>query len=333
MSLLNEFRDDPVAFALKYPLTVPGPGIRMHFKEKSFLHDEEQVTGYQVAGAERIYWFDVGRMKGEPSMTEVQLQSGVDEELEPAYWLPWAEDQIIRTVLRPSGKATGSLEGVDPDYFFTAPLTGCSVFVEGPPDQPIVYHANAKRHSGTFATQLTRQQFLRLQQAKVEEMQKRFGAFSTQQEKQSRGEVRLGPGESGRQTSMLDYMSRAHSSEFSNELEEVVSAATKGEYTRIEIAGQKIVVTHAEGTVFGVRRKGDWTFYFQKRVRIQHLVNDYQSSVAKQGFLRYGVSWLNPFDYWNWAQQCWRVQAAMWLPLTCKEFWPEGDGQVVLRNG
>lgn len=82
--------------------------------------------------------------------------------------------------------------------------------------------------------------------------------------------------------------SRAHSSEFSNEFEEVVSAATKGKY---------------------------------------------QSSVSKQSYLRYGLSWLNPFDYWSWARQCWTVQAEMWLPLTCREFWPEGDGQVVLRNG
>lgn len=329
---LDDFRKNPVEFAKKYPLTVPGPGKTMHFKEKQFDHDEEAFTGYQVAGSERIYWFDIGRMKGEPSMTEVQLQSAADEQLEPAYWLPWAEDQIIRTALRPSRKATGSLEGIDPDYFFTAPLTGCSVFIEGPRDQPTVYHANAKSHAGTFANQLTRKQFVELQQAKVEEMEKRFAAFSTQQEKKSRGLVRLGPGKSGREASMLDYMSRAHSPDFPNELEEVVSKATNGKYSKIEVAGQKIVVTHTEGTVFGVRAYGEWTFYFQKRVRIQHLVNDYQVGVGNQGSIRYGVSWLNPVDYWSWARQSWRVQNEIWLPLTCREFWPAGDGQIVTRN-
>jgi len=331
VSLLGDFRGDPVAFAKKYPFTVPGPGKINHFKEKKFEHDDGELTGYQVAGNERIYWFDIGRVKGDQSMVEIQLDDEALEELEPAYWLPWAEDQIIRTALRPSKKATGKLDDVDPDYFFTAPLTGCSVFVEGPRHHPTVYHANAKSHAGTFASDLTKSQFVKLQKAKAEEMRKRFAAFSTQQEKGGRGLLPQGPGKSGRESSMLNYMSRAHSPDFANELEEVVLKATNGQHSKIEVAGQKIVVTHAEGTVFGVRRDAEWTFYFQKRVRIQHLVNDYQVGVSDQGSIRYGASWLNPVDYWTWAKQSWKVQAEMWLPLTCKEFWPGGDGQVVMR--
>ncbi|HEX7153192.1 MAG TPA: BLF1 family deaminating toxin [Thermoanaerobaculia bacterium] len=330
MTLLHEFRTDPVEFAKKYPLTMPGPGRNIEFKEKQFRNGEDDVTGYQVAGSDRIFWFDIDRVRGDQTLVEIQLQSAEDRELETAYWLPWAENQIIRTALRPSQKASGALRGVDPDYFFTAPLTGCSVFVEGTRDQPTVYHANAKSHAGTFATSLTKRQFVELQQAKVAEMERRYGAFSTQQEKPSRGHVRPGP--SGRESTMLDYMSRAHSSNFGNELEEVVSKATNGRFTKIEIAGQKIVVTNAEGTVFGVRRRGEWTFYFQKRVRIQHLVNDYQATVGKQGWFRYAASFINPFDYYSWYNQSWRVQGEMWLPLTVSEFWPAGGGQVVMRN-
>ncbi len=331
---LKEFLKDPVAFGEKRPFTVLGPGRRLTFKEKEYTHDDETFTGYQVSGADRIHWFDIERMRGDLTLFEVQLQNESEQGLRAAYWLPWAEDQIFRTTLRPSKKAKDDLKDVDPDYFFTAALNGCSVFVEGARDQPTVYHANAKSHSGTFATDLTKKQFIDLQIAKIAEMEKRFVAFSTQQEKLSRGGVvRQGPGPSGRESTMFDYMSRAHSPHFSKELEDVVSKATNGQYTKVEVAGQKIVVTDAEGTVFGVRVKGEWTFYFQKRVRIRHLVNDYESSVSNQGTVRWGLSFLNPVDYWDWAKSNWKVQAEMWLPLTCKEFWPNGAGSVVMREG
>lgn len=330
MTLLSEFVDDPVTFATNRALTIPGPGVTMHFKQKQFQHDQQNVPGLQVAGGERVYWFDVDVVKHDRTMAEVRLQANYDEALPAAYWLPWEEDQIIRTALRPSKKATGSLEGVDPDYFFTAPLTGCTVFVEGPRDQPTVYHANARSHGGSFDTQLARQQFLELQREKVEEMQRRYSAFSTQQEKQPRNGG--SPGNSGREASMLDYLSRAHSPAFSEELEEVVSKWTGGKASKIEVVGKKVVITSAEGTVFGVRRHGEWTFYFQKRVRVEYWVNDYQHNVSNQGWLRWGFSWLNPVDYWKWVYSSWKKQAETWLPMTCKEFWPGGDGRVVMRH-
>src|SRR5215212_1005845 len=204
MSDLAEFLRDPEEFATNRALTIPGPGVAMHHKQKQFQHDNANVTGLQVAGAERVYWFDVGRVRGDRTLAEVQLQPGYEEGLEAAYWLPWEEDQIVRTALRPSLKASGPLEGVDPDYFFTAPLTGCSVFVEGPRDQPTVYHANAKSHAGTFDTPLLRAQFLQLQREKVEEMQRRYSAYSTQQEKATR--TGAPPGRRAGEASALDYL-------------------------------------------------------------------------------------------------------------------------------
>ena len=330
MTFLPQFRENPVEFARLHPLTVLGPGFAM--KEKPFDHGEETITGYQVPGLNRICWFDVDRMRGDPTVLEVGLEANFDEALEPAYWLPWQQNEIIRTTLRPSKKAEGALEGVEPNFFFTAPLTGCSVFVEGPRDQPTVYHANALSHAGTFDTPLRKQAFLELQRTKIEEMEARFRGFSTQHEKLSRGEVRTPPGERARETTMMDYMSRAHRSDFPQDLVEVVRKATNGKFSKIEVAGNKIVVTNIEGTVFGVRDHGEWTFYFQRRVRISHLINDYKGTVGRQTWGRYGFSWFWLPDYWRWWWQSWKVQNEMWLPLTVTEFWPAGGGQIVLRN-
>lgn len=48
----------------------------------------------------------------------------------PIYFLPWQSARIVRMTL-----------GAASNLFFTAAINGCSVFVEGPANAPIVYHA------------------------------------------------------------------------------------------------------------------------------------------------------------------------------------------------
>ena len=61
----------------------------------------------------------------------------------PAYFLPWsAGGAIIRlTIPKKSQLKKGDL---DSDYFFTATITGCSVFIKGDPDNPTIYHAGGQ---------------------------------------------------------------------------------------------------------------------------------------------------------------------------------------------
>jgi hypothetical protein len=60
----------------------------------------------------------------------------------PIYWLPWGSLDIVRIKIPP---VPTSLENPDEDrfprFFMTAGINGCSVFVDGPPDRPTVYHA------------------------------------------------------------------------------------------------------------------------------------------------------------------------------------------------
>lgn len=52
------------------------------------------------------------------------------------FYLPWSAHSACRLSLK--GKHSVRL-------FFTAPLDGCSVVIEGPSEQPVVYHANASK--------------------------------------------------------------------------------------------------------------------------------------------------------------------------------------------
>lgn len=55
----------------------------------------------------------------------------------PVYFLPWdSGGAIIRITIPNKGE-----NPVDPDIFFTAAINGCSVFIQGQPDSPTIYHA------------------------------------------------------------------------------------------------------------------------------------------------------------------------------------------------
>ena len=55
----------------------------------------------------------------------------------PIYFLPWdTTGAIIRLTIPPQGTLS-----TDPDIFFTATINGCSVFIQGTPASPTIYHA------------------------------------------------------------------------------------------------------------------------------------------------------------------------------------------------
>jgi hypothetical protein len=52
------------------------------------------------------------------------------------FYLPWAGHSVYRMSLK---------EEHQPRLFFTAPLDGCAVVIEGTPEKPVIYHANANQ--------------------------------------------------------------------------------------------------------------------------------------------------------------------------------------------
>lgn len=55
----------------------------------------------------------------------------------PIYFLPWDPSSAIVRLRIPQKGASAP----DPDIFFTATINGCSVFIQGNPDSPTLYHA------------------------------------------------------------------------------------------------------------------------------------------------------------------------------------------------
>jgi hypothetical protein len=58
----------------------------------------------------------------------------------PVYFLPWEKAGGIVELTIPR-KGSDSSPHEDPDLFFTAAINGCSVFFQGEPDNPTIYHA------------------------------------------------------------------------------------------------------------------------------------------------------------------------------------------------
>src|SRR5579884_273844 len=62
----------------------------------------------------------------------------------PVYFLPWADNFVISLTIPKKAPTTGP----DPSVFLTAAINGCSVFVQGTPDQPTIYHAGGETKRG-----------------------------------------------------------------------------------------------------------------------------------------------------------------------------------------
>lgn len=68
----------------------------------------------------------------------------------PAYFLPWnTAGAVISLTIPQRGSRAHHLP--DPPLFFTAAINGCSVFFDGPSDNPTVYHAGGSTYQPTSA--------------------------------------------------------------------------------------------------------------------------------------------------------------------------------------
>jgi hypothetical protein len=68
----------------------------------------------------------------------------------PAYFLPWNTAGAVISLTIPR-RGTRAAHLPDPDIFFTAAINGCSVFFDGQPDNPTIYHAGGSTWTSTAA--------------------------------------------------------------------------------------------------------------------------------------------------------------------------------------
>src|SRR5581483_11280100 len=107
--------------------------------------------------------------KGQEKGIEEFAQSGATL----AYFLPYEQNKSFRTTLKSEDPK------VDPEFFFTIELNGCSVFVDGAPTAPNVYHLNANNVGGQLDLEMIPQNQSKIDaivKAKVDNMEKRYVA-------------------------------------------------------------------------------------------------------------------------------------------------------------
>ncbi|PWR02153.1 hypothetical protein DKT77_12845 [Meridianimarinicoccus roseus] len=159
MSTTSDFFADPLGFAQIYSICPvnniagykgklatdldtsgysgvgPDPAVPITSIKYSRVMQSKKVGYVELFKDERAQLTD-GNLEG-VDVTRMRAGFAPFGEAEPVYFLPWDEaGAIVKLHIPPKGT-----HNPDPDIFFTAAINGCSVFVQGTPDDPTVYHA------------------------------------------------------------------------------------------------------------------------------------------------------------------------------------------------
>jgi hypothetical protein len=199
----------------------------------------------------------------------------------PVYFLPWDTDEMYRMKLKPSphhAKRTerwflGMLGGdtIVPNIFVTAAVQGCSVFVRGDPESPVVYHVNASGSnpvSGATLASADSRQFLEAAQHKATVMTQRTAL--AQQERPKEG-PKLPTGMRGAPGRSLS--GEAHLTDYMPGMLPAFQDRSKQNYARILNVPATDVEVQQFGTIFGFRQDRDWVFYRQTRTALSYRRN------------------------------------------------------------
>src|SRR6185312_11910524 len=150
------FMRDPVAFMRRYAVMPPD-------NIDSDIGDEAQdMATFAAVGKDYLYsnmdekvgWLNFRKKPkhGALNLSFVHAAEGtviVDGTYAPrahkikSYWLPWsAGGAIIRLAIPDANNIPAGQD--DADYFFTATISGCSIFIKGTQRQPVIYHAGGQ---------------------------------------------------------------------------------------------------------------------------------------------------------------------------------------------
>ena len=332
--LNNLFRNDPFGFAQRNVLwpgdaegvanLQPGTSTGL-FKAHTAISSGESL--FQLRGEKRIWSCDLNRIG---SRVVLDKKPGkVDAPAMAIYYLPWAENQCLRTVLRknrdqslrgaktaiaqnPANNAAMPAQDTnDPDIFFTAGVNGCMVVVEGTREEPVVYHCNAKATAGSPLKAAIDDKDATLAQNRIDQkvqwMSTRMDEMSTASPKNPKGLAQTAATRKGALQS--DYQLLAIDNKVGAGQEQQWKSIQSNIARTIGIQRQsdkQVRVASSLGTIFGARRNGVWTFYFQKLVCYEIW--------KKKGVI-----------FTKWVMD----QNNLWYVADCREFWPNGAGHAV----
>jgi hypothetical protein len=306
-ALLERFRKNPTLVGSTTPIVSfdheqAGANATSVLKNKA--GDSET---YSVKGQSRIAAIDFAEqnnvllIKAAVKGVEAKI---TNEDWMPIYYLPWIPNAIARTTLRPRSTTTRAgiakaginqmatnakfrvdqnsatsaiLDPNDPDVFVTSAVNGCSISVRGSREEPTVYHGNAKSLANTdgkkspveLALDGKETDAAGLIALKRQDMERMLRSFETNDPKLNR----LAGAHTTSQSKMLtqsNYQMLVASGMQAPSLKNEANRITKDIATQQGAKAKNIRLASSSGTVFGIRKAGKWTFYYQKLVKYEH---------------------------------------------------------------
>jgi len=310
------FLADPKAFAKKWSLfpTVDWNSFSLdqsHIKQLALRRGGEVL---QMQGTNKVRYCNIRRPANLTVPGDFMDDYGPDLNLYvmqitdapaiasafPVYYLHWGPDATGRMALKPSPKhpkRDGKNRVIDPDVFVTAAVQGCSIFVDGPVTAPVVYHINATSVGGEVFNAASDAAARQSAQAKVGHM--RTVHERAQRQHPKHRYVRHGPRHASAEANMTQYMG-----DFVTPTGRAGITARHDErawYNLWGLLGGGHTTTIQGGTVFGIRRHGEWAFYRQTRTRITY-------DVLEPGEAPYAPPVVR--------------RESKWVATNCVQFWP-----------
>lgn len=225
----------------------------------------------------------------------------------PVYYLPWAENETARMKLKPSPNhpaRDGRGRIIDPDVFVTAAVQGCSVFIDGTQEQPLIYHINAAGTGGPVFEAGTDALARQSARAKIDEMRNRHERAQRLFPKDRRNRnPRHAPKRYSAEAHMTNYMGAFVTPTGRGEL--TARHDTASIWNLWGLLGGGHTETIQAGSIFGIRRNGKWVFFRQTRTRITY-------DVLEPNDAPYGPPVVR--------------RESKWLATQCVQFWPTYRG-------
>jgi hypothetical protein len=265
MSMTSDFFDGPLDFAKEHAVCPPSYIEGYKGKDATTLDTKgykgigpnpERPVGSiryaRVMSSKKIGYIELfddmrpggGKMedRNDEGAGVVRMKSAYSTfgEAKPIYFLPWDESgAIIKLHLPTKGRHVP-----DPDVFFTAAINGCSVFVQGDPTSPTVYHAggNTGRSDHNDAARFWRHALVN----HIKNSDTAQARGKLQAEVNKTDYVRTPGTQSNSSTPTAD--------KYEQELKDRLNK--KGSFT--------VTMVSPWGCVFGVRTGNNWEFYLQE---------------------------------------------------------------------
>lgn len=154
-ALNDEFRKNPLAFFKQYAVTPPNDlGQKIENLSTLFTENEIQdsvkdvdapngIQSGSTSAQDSVRWIDFNKATsaGEPDAITFSGTKTADAGLGriPIHFLPWSSLKMVSLQLPELNAKDGNTDR-NPEIFFTAAISGCSVFVQGDPKAPKVFH-------------------------------------------------------------------------------------------------------------------------------------------------------------------------------------------------